>query len=993
MESERFRGAAALLLCVFFCPVQAASDQGERQRIEEVIVTAQRTSESIQDVPIAVTALTGDMLEERGVLTSSDLQMNAPSVSYTATNFGGYSFSIRGIGNLVIGGESGVSTHINEIPVASQLNAVEFYDMERVEILRGPQGTLFGRNATGGVVNFVTKRPDFDSVNGFVDLEAGDYDNVRLKGAVNLPITETLAVRVAGMTLERDGYIENTAYKQVADNGVGAGVDTISGIDRDLDGRDIDTFRVTGEWAMTDRANLWVMYSYFDENDDRARITNQVCKTNVVPTIGCLTDEVAFESPHAYTGTGGLIFGLGLGAYSNFGPAVTQKWEAGSQDQGFRKMHTDFEPVYEEREDLVAFGFDYELDKVTLGLTGAYQERDWLYQQDYLMDTGNMLFDGGSVQFPVTAPAGDAGDDWRPGRCYYNDGTSGALAISNPIGNCTREDVDGSVHFAYDQADGSSEYWTIEGKVASSLDGKFNFLLGSNAYEGEGYGDYYVIANSLDAGGAYPGFFNNTTSPTDPSISKGWAVFGEAYYDVTERLKFTLGLRYNEDKREDYGTNALLNSFDVNGALGGALGETTFARATLADFIFGAPLGDQAALAQLYGVDQAAIDGAEATGPASAERIALATRVPPVPQPAEARILTGSPTEFEFDEWSGRIGFDWFINDDSMIYAFYSRGYKPGGLNPAIPVDFQSTSRFSFDPEQIDAYEIGTKNTFLDGSMVVNGAVFYYDYSGLQVTRIVNNSSINDNIDAEIWGLEAEMNWRLDAVPGLRIDLAYSYTNTEVVDSFSIDPTNRTASDPAWITLNNLDTGASTGINFVAPAAELTPTVIGNCLAVGGVAPIPGLTYPDGTPALWSRNCLEANDVTTSDGLESDLDGNQLPNTPKHNVKLGADYTWQVSAISGALTLRWDYYWQSKSYAREFNEQADRIDSWDQHNISAIYISDSGRWQVRAFVRNLADEDNVTGHYLTSDTSGFYRNYFLTEPRIYGASVRYDFGG
>ena len=226
------RLAAVSLLGIL--SVSALAEEA-RRGIEEVIVTAQRTAESIQDVPIAVTAMTGEMLEAKGVLTPSDIQMHSPSLSFTPTNFGGSSFSIRGIGNLVIGGESGVSTHLNEIPVASNLNAIEFYDMERVEVLRGPQGTLFGRNATGGAVNFVTKKPDFDSINGFLDLEYGSYDNRRLKGAVNFPITDTFAIRLAGMKLDRDGYIDNVAYGQVADNGVGAGVDTIDGIDKDLE--------------------------------------------------------------------------------------------------------------------------------------------------------------------------------------------------------------------------------------------------------------------------------------------------------------------------------------------------------------------------------------------------------------------------------------------------------------------------------------------------------------------------------------------------------------------------------------------------------------------------------------------------------------------------------------------------------------------------------------------------------------------------------------
>ena len=570
--------------------------------------------------------------------------------------------------------------------------------MERVEILRGPQGTLFGRNATGGAVNFVTKMPDYESVNGFIDVEAGDYDHLRLKGAVNIPITDNFAVRFAGMTLERDGYIDNLAYGQVADNGVGAGVDTITGIDDDIDGRDITAFRITAQWDITDDSSLWVMYTDFDEDDDRARITNQVCKATPIPTTGCEPDGVGFETPHAVTGTGGIIFALGAGAF----PLVadpTRKYNRPSV--GFRDMHTDFEPVFKEEEEVFAFGYEYNFENYTIGLTGAYQEREYLAQQDYYMDVGTLLFDG-SIDFPVSRPAGGAGDDWRSGPCNFNDGTSGATAASNPSGGCSLP-VDGSVYFAFDQASAYAEYWTAEAKISSTLDGKFNFIAGVNAYESESNGDYYVLGNSLDVAGAYPGFFNNTDDPDQPAIAEGWAVFTEAYYEFTDTLKFTFGLRYNEDTREDYGTSVLFNSFDVNGALGGALGGTTFIRTDLANFALGAPLGDQTALANLYGVDQATIDAAEATPPGSPERIALSTSIPSVPQAAETRYLTGSPTEFDFDAVSGRIGLDWAMNENTMLYGFFSRGYKPGGLNPAIPTTFQGSSAFSFDEEEIDA--------------------------------------------------------------------------------------------------------------------------------------------------------------------------------------------------------------------------------------------------------------------------------------------------
>jgi len=118
---------AGILTTTFYTPLVSA-------QIEEVIVTAQRTEESIQDVPIAVTALTGDMLADRQIINPSDIQLNVPNVSFSATNFGGQNFSIRGIGRLVTAasGEAGVSTHINEISIGTNLTAIEFYDISRV---------------------------------------------------------------------------------------------------------------------------------------------------------------------------------------------------------------------------------------------------------------------------------------------------------------------------------------------------------------------------------------------------------------------------------------------------------------------------------------------------------------------------------------------------------------------------------------------------------------------------------------------------------------------------------------------------------------------------------------------------------------------------------------------------------------------------------------------------------------------------------------------
>ena len=291
-------GGLASFVLIPAALAQTDQDEGSSGGIEEILVTAQRTEQGIQDVPISVTALSGDMLEARQVINPSDLQLNIPNVTFTATNFGNSSTSIRGIGRLVIStsGESGVSNHINEIPIVSNQNAIEFFDVERIEVLRGPQGTLFGRNATGGAVNLVTKMPDFEEVSGFVDVEVGDYNHVRFKGAFNLPLSDNMAIRFAGLDLKRDGYITNLAYGQAANDGSAA---ILPDIDDDIDGRNLSAFRITGLWQIADNASAWLQYNNFRENDDRARITNQICTPTGLPTTGCEPNpsEVVFGSP------------------------------------------------------------------------------------------------------------------------------------------------------------------------------------------------------------------------------------------------------------------------------------------------------------------------------------------------------------------------------------------------------------------------------------------------------------------------------------------------------------------------------------------------------------------------------------------------------------------------------------------------------------------------------------------------------------------------
>jgi iron complex outermembrane receptor protein len=996
--------AASVAASMQASPALAQTDAAA-DMLEEIIVTAQRTEQSVQDVPIAVTALSEIVLEARQIIGPSDLQLNTPNLSFSATNFGSSSMSIRGIGRLVTAGsgEAGVSTHINQIPIGTNLNAIEWYDVKRVEILRGPQGTLFGRNATGGAINMVTNMPSFEGMSGFIDAEVGDYSHQRIKGAFNYTINDKFAIRAAGMSLDRDGYIDNLAHGQVGVDG-----STIRGIDDDIDGRDLYSFRVTGRY-LSDNADIWLMYSKFSEDDDKARITNQVCKTNTLPVDGCEANSFGLQGSHLGSTTGGIFGGLnaalplGDAGATNPNTLVNYNYPRPIMNS-LRDMHTDFEPVFENDEEFWAFGASFEVSDYTLSLQGAYQETTYLARQDFAMDVGATLEATAANPeglWPTSDTAGDAGDDWTSSQCNYQDGTFGIF------GGCV-VDVDQRRLFAFDQSDAEAEGWNIEAKIQSNYEGRFNFVVGASTYDNESYGDYYVNANTLDLVAVYgvaalgfpplyPGSFNATGNPSGNNKADGWAAFGEAYFNITDALKLTVGVRYNEDNKTVSDSGVLFDSLDLNAALGGILGaDALWIRPDFVNFTLGAPLGpDEDKLVEFWDATDA-FAAASTTAPLSAERLGATQLVGLVSGFGESRFVTGSADDVEFDETTGRIGLDWTINESSMVYAFFNRGYKPGGFNPPINPAFQATSDFTFGSETVDSFEIGSKNLLLDNRMQLNASVFIYDYSDLQIARIANNTSLNDNIDADIWGVEIEGFWSPASMPALALDFSYSHLKAEVDGARSIDPTNRTAGNDEWIMLKNIDPGSLTAVSYPAITAEVLPLVdaalaVNAALSDANGQTVPGTTYANGIPTYFSRSWLDDNGATTSNGLESDIDGNTLPNSPENTAHLGVQYTWELEALRGSIAARWDYYWQDDSYSREFNTQGDEIDSWDQHNASVTYQSDNGTWQVKGWIRNIADDDNITGHYLSSDTAGFYRNYFLTDPRIYGLSVRASF--
>ena len=234
------------ILEVFYGRVTLAADppENESQGLEEIIVTAQKRVETLQKTAIAVTALSGSTLANTGTVDAQGLTDLVPGVEVGNTN-SNTTFAIRGISSTTDAtlGDSAVAFHLDGVfegrpAAASGL----FYDVTRVEVLRGPQGTLYGRNATAGSINVVTNHPDFTGYSGEVQLETGNYGAIRTEAVFNAPLSDTFAVRGAAQTLRHTAYL-NTGYNDA---------DDVAG-------------RLQGLWKPTEDFSALVFFDYFHQ--------------------------------------------------------------------------------------------------------------------------------------------------------------------------------------------------------------------------------------------------------------------------------------------------------------------------------------------------------------------------------------------------------------------------------------------------------------------------------------------------------------------------------------------------------------------------------------------------------------------------------------------------------------------------------------------------------------------------------------------------------
>ena len=969
MKSHANKLAVAVAACSL-----SLSGLTQAQKLEEVVVTASKVEASIQDTPIAVTAFTQEALDSQLINDSSAMQFSVPNLTQTKGNFSGGDIRIRGIGSGAVGsfGDSGVGIHVNGIyQVATRIFETQFLDMERVEVLRGPQGTLYGRNTTGGVINLITAQADPTEFSASLAGTVGNYGANQGCFHVNAPLSDTLAFRAAGMMLNRDGFTENVFTGN------------------DVDDRSLWSGRLSFTWDAGENTQVNFMYSLFEEDDSRMRSQKQACNRDPAGILGCLPGNPTYGVANTAGGISGSLMNtigvintnvqsllalsdqLGItGSASNLallGPNVAAGTTAfGPTDfindnnpDDRRKVNMDYEPTYFAEEEMFQLQLVHEEGDLTYSWSTGYTENNFSSTEDYekgvadsnwqptldtFVDLGNATaLSGGQYQALLCGLAGvPAAACGIPG--VTDIGVLGPATGLNALAPFMVESVPGSgvalwagnsallggygagvpvlmpdgslfyasKNFGADESMSDNEGWSHEFRVQSNYDGNLNFMLGAMNLDYQDRNRYVVRSTGL----AFPG----QVLPINPFVFP--APFGAA--NPHDEANPHMQGYENDTRLYELDAQALFGElyYDVNEDL----------RLT-----FGARYSEEEKKSKQRTIYVTFAD------------------LPPLDPTNNAY---GFP-KYDQEEFTWKMNATYNMSNDTMVYGTISSSFKSGGVNPisvdddlADPAAGGDPANLGFKPEFVDAFEIGLKTTFMDGAAQFNGAFFFYDYKDMQQSKIVSVTSLNQNSDAEITGFEGEL--RMALSENLEFTANLGWVDAEIGDYNTVDTANPNArgTTEGVVSVN--------GVNFIVPYVDASGNLV---------------------PVDYSR-CDQPAPFPCA-GYRQSLAGNQIALTPELNYNLGLIYKSQMGGMP--LALQTNYYWQDKMYTTNFNTPGTEIEDWSMWNANARVMGDD--WYAELWVRNILDDDNITGGYLTSSVSNLFTNQFILEPRTYGLTV------
>jgi outer membrane receptor protein involved in Fe transport len=718
-EMRRFNRVITAALCSTICSAmlvpaayaqtaQAEDDSGD----EPIIVTATLRAMDVQDIPLAVTAVAPEALERQGINDIKNLASISPSfnIQSSQTETQGTSIKIRGVGTTGnnTGLESSVGVFIDGVYQSRPGVALgDLVDLERLEILRGPQGTLFGRNTSAGALNVTTKRPNLSEVEGFANASYGNYNFMNLQAGVSVPVaTDVAGVRLSGTWRKRDGYLKTPA-----------GVES----------NDRDRYMLRGQLYIEPNADVSIRlladYAKTDEQCCEAVIVRETELAPFFAANGLLSDGVDQSGMSALKNLS-INGGPYLNGSKQWGTSAELKWDLGgvklTSITAYRKFDTNSTTVG---------GFTAN-DTYTVGNGAPTSRAGILPSGDHIKTfTQELRLQGTAFNDHL---------DWLLGGFYSSEKI--------------RADQTMTLNADF-QKTGSA----------------FNFGPATAVGPPAGFGSNPLFTLTAFGNAGVPVNANgNYAENRFLQDAKSWSVFTHNVINFTDKLSLTLGARYvNETKDASFnqlagttGAGASACQASVNGVLSGAVPAP--ARAGLIG-INCFPFATSVALTA-----PAALGGG------------LASRWLPLPRQWTQ--------EFKDDEitYTAQLGYK--ANEDLLLYAGYSHGFKSGGFNldpqsatlqnSAAILAGQTTTRVYADPsfksEKVNQIEVGVKAT-LFGGIKANLALFDMKMSDFQVLEFTGVQFLTFNVNsARSTGAELELFGKLSDHIAANVSATYA---------------------------------------------------------------------------------------------------------------------------------------------------------------------------------------------------------------------------
>ena len=942
--------------------------------VEEVVVTATRREESLQDVALSAQALTSSDLEAQQVTEMYDLGDLTPGIAFAPTIGTGYFVGIRGTATEAIGANSigSVQTAINGHVVNTTIfGNLGFLDADRIEILAGPQGTLYGRNVTGGLLNVITARPTGDT-SGYARMKYGNLGQTRISSAVNIPITSNVAARVAYGSFSQDGTVKNLH--------LGTEIDT----------RDAEGARISVDMELDDSV-LQFTHEAQSFEDSRLNWASQYCSKDML--LGCdPTVKGSYNTGAHYAGTLGAAFGF----LTFMQPSkLTDLYANSPTSDSLNETYQDFDPDRYQDATMSSIEWIQTRESGDLKVKYSYQTFEAQHTDDNDKGVSTSPFQTslgvalGLAPFEAelnfacigprvysteqTVECSDTAEDRRQFEVNWISDLDGPINYTLGIYSHNRsyfnnyqvQSAGYSMNRSFDQHPysdslfggaldgfGGFNFWSNFGGAISA---GFPAVLGGLITVDQLLATVTQSIIAADAGGVdlfgdphpFGAGYMRFTHPvkmgglinSDHGKQKSSSVFGEMYYQLDDTTKLTFGLRYDDNDPEYSSHNAL---GDANAA--------------------GAAMG------------LCARDNGEWT------------------RRAGCGVSFGTQPETAV---TGKLAIQKDLSDDVMVYALYSTGNKPGGTSPNNAGDI-----LPYNGTDSSNLEFGVRSILAGGRVLLNATLFQADFKDAHNSMIYGLSAITNTLDYTHTGLEVQSRFLLGENTSLDVNL-FALDSEIGNDQALYDPINpfgltsndqiNFARDEAGLAaiLNQALTGSVAAGGIGAQIAGGVADAIGSAMAFcnwGLYASVGVFGKCQGTFVVDPR-------ITSLAGFASvvnqDIGGNRMPATTELDYNIALNHAFMTAG--GSIDTRLTYARKGDLYVDLFNTERGRIPERTNFDFVANYTPNNGDWYAGVYAQNLADKRYVLSYDRGSEVQGGVLNATLAMPRTYGVSFGVNF--